>query len=681
MGGVTIAIQAVDDESPFSAERKLQAQQQTFQQQRLIDQDDFLADDCLLAEDDVWAHWQSAEDLTEEVEDLIMSESLEWDQATWNTTSANGMDLGFDPALYASALPFGDLFGANELSPDFDGSLDSGLYDEMTCEFTDSIVPSALAITPPTSVADVPSPIDIEIEEEEECEEIIELSAAVVLPMPTPAPTPVITPMLTPITTPAPFPPSTTTLEKELAPSTPKEPAPPVVEKDAPVPAQTITSTPRIAQPVPTTKTKPVPASTVRKEPKRPTVRKAAPPPAKRQRRRRDSVSSSAGSDSSSSSSSSSSSLSDSDDSSDDEDATPSIPMTVTNIGHRTADYSSESDSEDDVDPGRYAKSVSSTAPGPRASHHTPAYINLRRRKLEETIIERITNRLPAEHLPGIIGIIDPENVARRSGQDELEVDLSSLDEEKLQRIQEYIDVCLSGKQEEGKRKGPRTRPSLQAPAPPPTPKQSLFSSSRLASPPPTPKPSGPISLATLSKVSYPLPPVSSSVNNVLAPPLAPVAPKKKGLRTRPTIVPANNIKDLYVPVMTAAPPASLPSRKKPTSRRKTQSRASSRSVSPVSPVPALASLAVVAPVADSTIASSRPKRKAALHKRRLLEEMLETDEEEEMRMEEERYVEVVEEAKRGPRNQQKAFFKKEQKIHCQHEEREDEDEEIDILG
>lgn len=64
---------------------------------------------------------------------FVNSESLDWSQSAWNATFATSTELGLDPSLYASSRPLGDLFGVNELSADFDGALEAGLYDEMTC--------------------------------------------------------------------------------------------------------------------------------------------------------------------------------------------------------------------------------------------------------------------------------------------------------------------------------------------------------------------------------------------------------------------------------------------------------------------------------------------------------------------------------------------------------------------
>ncbi|KAL7336229.1 hypothetical protein PS15p_201590 [Mucor circinelloides] len=169
-------------------------------------------------------------------------------------------------------------------------------------------------------------------------------------------------------------------------------------------------------------------------------------------KRRRSSSSSSDSSDDSSSGSSS-------EEESDSENETV-IPTTVANMSSRGRyASSSDSESESEATPGRHSRAVSPIA---------NAYVYMHKRQIEETLLDRITNSLDPEKLPGILPILSPES---NQQEDEVEIDLSCLAREQLVQVLSYVDACIL-EQNGGpavnveryikkKPKGPRTRPAL----------------------------------------------------------------------------------------------------------------------------------------------------------------------------------------------------------------------------
>ncbi|KAF1806549.1 hypothetical protein V8B55DRAFT_1008270 [Mucor lusitanicus] len=68
----------------------------------------------------------------------------------------------------------------------------------------------------------------------------------------------------------------------------------------------------------------------------------------------------------------------------------------------------------------------------------------MHRRQMEEMILDKITNQLDAEKLPGILTIISKQ---QQEEEEEVEIDLARLDRDQLTRILSYIDACLKEKQ------------------------------------------------------------------------------------------------------------------------------------------------------------------------------------------------------------------------------------------
>lgn len=66
------------------------------------------------------------------------------------------------------------------------------------------------------------------------------------------------------------------------------------------------------------------------------------------------------------------------------------------------------------------------------------------RRQMEELILDKITNHLDAEKLPGILTIISK---AHEEEVEEVEIDLAKLDRDQLGRILSYVNACLMEKE------------------------------------------------------------------------------------------------------------------------------------------------------------------------------------------------------------------------------------------
>ncbi|KAG0172000.1 hypothetical protein DFQ28_003006 [Apophysomyces sp. BC1034] len=167
---------------------------------------------------------------------------------------------------------------------------------------------------------------------------------------------------------------------------------------------------------------------------------------------------------------SSSSSESDScDDSSDDSDSEDDclIPTTVATLSgrRRRVSYSSSSDDSE----------FESDSPMTRTSSSADnSYKYMQKRQIEETLLDKITNQLHADKLPGILSILSSENAGHQN--DEVEIDLSRLAREQLVRVLAYVEACIAEqdggpavdvadyivKVQVAKRKGPRTRPALE---------------------------------------------------------------------------------------------------------------------------------------------------------------------------------------------------------------------------
>lgn len=209
-----------------------------------------------------------------------------------------------------------------------------------------------------------------------------------------------------------------------------------------------------------------------------------------------------------------------------------------------------------------------------------PNYMYMPKRQIEETLLDRITNQLQPEKLPGILPILSSDN---NQQEDEIEIDLSCLAREQLVQVLMYVDACLL-EQQGGplvnvqdfmkKKKGPRTRPARR----PPMPKKTK----------------------TRAELTEDIDADSSSDEEEDDEPRRTTKQKAS----------------------TTGGPISMASLSKKKRTRK------SRKVKKNDDATLVSSVTVVQD--PNSIASSRPKRRSALHKRRLLEEMLAPSDEEE---------------------------------------------------
>lgn len=283
----------------------------------------------------------------------------------------------------------------------------------------------------------------------------------------------------------------------------------------------------------------------------------------------------------------SSSSEDSSDDSSDDDDSASEnedviIPTTVANLNSRRRRMSYSSDSDSDSEPNTAAISP------------VDSYMYMHKRQIEETLLDRITNNLNPEKLPGILSILASEKPHQQ--EDEVEIDLSCLAREQLVQVLFYVDACIleqnggpvvniedfvmkksSVKQEKPTKKRARRRPTQ------PRTKSRAELTENLDS------------SFSESEEIHPL-----SVDNVinLDGPISMASLTKKHKTSRPS---------------TSTPTSK--GRKRPGKVNRHRNRRKSEDDEAMSSV-------VVFQDPDS-IASTRPKRRAAVHKRRLLEQML----------------------------------------------------------
>lgn len=159
------------------------------------------------------------------------------------------------------------------------------------------------------------------------------------------------------------------------------------------------------------------------------------PSPVNSLKRRRSSVMSSEEEDSTDDSS---------DDSSDSEDENAVIPTTVANLGSRYWSSSDESESESESYP-----TASTTASTPHKRRSRPAsptascsaYAYMHKRQIEETLLNKISNQLQPDKLPGILAIISNDNAGQANG--EVEIDLSCLARDQLVRLLSYVEACI----------------------------------------------------------------------------------------------------------------------------------------------------------------------------------------------------------------------------------------------
>ncbi|KAI9360211.1 hypothetical protein BD770DRAFT_385082 [Pilaira anomala] len=214
----------------------------------------------------------------------------------------------------------------------------------------------------------------------------------------------------------------------------------------------------------------------------------------------------------------------------------------------------------------------------------------LHRRQMEEMILDKITNHLDAEKLPGILTIISKSH----EEVEEVEIDLAKLDRDQLNRILAYVNDCLMEK--EG---GPKVQISNYTVQP--------------ASPKPlVTLPTSPLLPAAVPKKS----PKASTTSS---------RRRRNNSKRRKSIVEEGHVVNgsstsrlstTHGPIsMSALTEIESSTKKKSRRKRVTKKMKNDDDVSVHMPTD-LNSF-------KDSIASTKPKRRSAVHKRRLLEDML----------------------------------------------------------
>lgn len=212
----------------------------------------------------------------------------------------------------------------------------------------------------------------------------------------------------------------------------------------------------------------------------------------------------------------------------------------------------------------------------------------MHRRQMEEMILDKITNQLDPEKLPGILTIISKQ---QQEEEEEVEIDLARLDRDQLSRILSYVDACLKEKQGGPKVKlsnytlkpKPVAAPSLQKDIVHPTPKKQQQTKNR------------------------------SNRRN-----------RRKSIVETGHIVrgsPHSQLSASHGPIsmsaLTELESTSNNSNKKPANKRKRKAKKRK------SEDDMTVQMSNKSHSFKDSIASTKPKRKSAVHKRKLLEEML----------------------------------------------------------
>jgi hypothetical protein len=215
----------------------------------------------------------------------------------------------------------------------------------------------------------------------------------------------------------------------------------------------------------------------------------------------------------------------------------------------------------------------------------------MHRRQMEEMILDKITNQLDPENLPGILTIISKQ---QQEEEEEVEIDLARLDRDQLSRILSYVDACLKEKQG-----GPKVKLSNY-----------------------TLKPK-PVAASTLQKdIVHPTPKKQQQTKN-----------RSNRRSRRKSIVETGHIVrgSSHSQLSASHGPISMSAltelesnnnsnnNKKPSNKRKRKTKTKRRKFEDDTTV----QMSNKSHSFKDSIASTKPKRKSAVHKRKLLEEML----------------------------------------------------------
>lgn len=337
---------------------------------------------------------------------------------------------------------------------------------------------------------------------------------------------------------------------------------------------------------------------------------------------------------SSSEGSSDSSSSSEEESDSEDDDENEIIPTTVANMNsRRRASYSSSDDSESDAEPIHH--SHRSRASSPSAS----PYLYMHKRQIEETLLDRITNNLNPEKLPGILPILSSEKASNQQ-EDEVEIDLSCLAREQLVQVLSYVDACILEQNggpavnvdnyitKKPTKKGPRTRPALNHSASSPVAAAAVVVEEPRRRPAKqrTRKPCKPTRTKSRAELTEDIDADSSSSESV-----GEVISSSKSSFVNGPMSMASLSKNTSGALSTSSAKSrngrhnhsTMAGSKKTSHHYNSSSKPCKKQNRRKADDDAVVASSInVFPDPDS-IASSRPKRRAAIHKRRLLEEML----------------------------------------------------------
>ncbi|KAI7893537.1 uncharacterized protein EV154DRAFT_501497 [Mucor mucedo] len=499
------------------------------------------------------------EDLTGEVQDLMMRESMNSWLQPWMGENAACL-TDFDTQMYAQSIQLEDLFGQDQLNFTQDMT-QSSFYDELTFAHEES----SLDTSAPTSSASSPSDSSAHI-----------------------------SPIVQPVTDIM-----IDTLDEESVGEL--EEVNVVLQVDSPMPTVATANVADIATDIPQERV----VENVLK-------------------RRRGSSSSEESSDGSSSS----------EEESDSEDENEIIPTTVANMNsRRRASYSSSDDSESDAEPihHHHRSRASSPSAGP--------YMYMHKRQIEETLLDRITNQLNPEKLPGILPILSSEKASNQQ-EDEVEIDLSCLAREQLVQVLSYVDACILEQNggpavnvdnyitKKPAKKGPRTRPALNHSVTATPAAVVMEEPKRRPAKQRSRKPCKPTRTKSRAELTEDIDAdssssesanetISSSKSAFVNGPMSMASLSKNTSTALPSSTKLKNGRHNISHSTMASSKKSSSHHSSNTSKAcKKQNRRKADDDAMV------ASSIHVFPDPDS-IASSRPKRRAAIHKRRLLEEML----------------------------------------------------------
>lgn len=116
-----------------------------------------------------------------------------------------------------------------------------------------------------------------------------------------------------------------------------------------------------------------------------------------------------------------------------------SLPPIATPPPPAVVDHVEDSSTDDDSDDNDEDESDNSDEEDGPVSVMTTSYMYLPKRQVEETLLTKITEQLLPDKLPGILSIVSSHD----DQEGEVEIDLSCLVREQLVRVMLYVDDCI----------------------------------------------------------------------------------------------------------------------------------------------------------------------------------------------------------------------------------------------